>query len=57
MSTLLQYPHVTLDADGSARIDATRYKVIHCTLHDWASSSPPGKESALAARPTISSSC
>ncbi len=29
MSALLQYPHVTLDADGNARIEGTRYKVIH----------------------------
>jgi uncharacterized protein (DUF433 family) len=29
MSTLLQYPHLMLDDDGNARIDGTRYKVIH----------------------------
>lgn len=29
MSTLLQYPHLSLDADGNARIEGTRYKVIH----------------------------
>ncbi len=29
MSTLLQYPHLSLDADGNARIAGTRYKVIH----------------------------
>ena len=29
MNTLVQYPHLTFDADGNARIDRTRYKVIH----------------------------
>jgi uncharacterized protein (DUF433 family) len=29
VSTLLQYPHLMLDDDGNARIDGTRYKVIH----------------------------
>src|ERR1700758_2991490 len=29
MSTLLQYPPLMLDDDGNARIDGTRYKVIH----------------------------
>jgi uncharacterized protein (DUF433 family) len=29
MSALVQYPHLSLDADGVARIDGTRYKVIH----------------------------
>jgi uncharacterized protein (DUF433 family) len=29
MSTDLQYPHLMLDADGNARVDGTRYKVIH----------------------------
>ena len=29
MSTLLQYPYLMLDDDGNARIDGTRYKVIH----------------------------
>ena len=28
-STLLQYPHLKLDADGKVRIDGTRYKVVH----------------------------
>jgi uncharacterized protein (DUF433 family) len=29
MSTILPYPHLSFDADGTARIDGTRYKVIH----------------------------
>ena len=29
MSTLVQYPHLSIDADGTARVDRTRYKVIH----------------------------
>lgn len=29
MSTLVQYPHLSLDAGGTARINGTRYKVIH----------------------------
>ena len=29
MSTVLQYPHLSFDADGTVRIDRTRYKVIH----------------------------
>jgi uncharacterized protein (DUF433 family) len=29
MSTAIQYPHVTIDTDGTARIGQTRYKVIH----------------------------
>jgi uncharacterized protein (DUF433 family) len=29
MSTVLQYPHVSIDADGAVRIDGTRYKVLH----------------------------
>lgn len=29
MSTLLQYPHLSLDPDGTARVDGTRYKVLH----------------------------
>jgi uncharacterized protein (DUF433 family) len=29
MSTILQYPHLKFDADGTARIVRTRYKVIH----------------------------
>lgn len=29
MSTALQYPHLSFDRDGTARVDGTRYKVIH----------------------------
>lgn len=29
MSTRARYPHLTIDADGTARVDQTRYKVIH----------------------------
>jgi uncharacterized protein (DUF433 family) len=29
MSTIITYPHLTIDPDGSARIEQTRYKVIH----------------------------
>src|SRR4051794_26601768 len=29
MSTIVKYPHLIIDADGTARIDGTRYKVTH----------------------------
>jgi uncharacterized protein (DUF433 family) len=29
MSTIANYPHISMDADGRARIAQTRYKVIH----------------------------
>src|SRR5437016_11325108 len=29
MSTATQYPHLNIDDDGTARIERTRYKVIH----------------------------
>jgi uncharacterized protein (DUF433 family) len=29
MSTLVRYPHLSFDADGTARLEGTRYKVIH----------------------------
>jgi uncharacterized protein (DUF433 family) len=29
MSTILHYPHLSVDADGTARIEGTRYKVTH----------------------------
>jgi uncharacterized protein (DUF433 family) len=29
MSTVIQYPHLTLDDDGAARIERMRYRVIH----------------------------
>ncbi|MFO0890013.1 MAG: DUF433 domain-containing protein [Isosphaeraceae bacterium] len=39
MSTALQYPHLLIDAEGNARIDGTRYKVIHLASehyhHGW----------------------
>src|SRR5438105_4137163 len=39
MSTQAHYPHLTIDADGVARIAATRYKVIHLAAehyqHGW----------------------
>ena len=39
MSTQAHYPHLTIDADGAARIGTTRYKVIHLAAehyqHGW----------------------
>ena len=29
MTTTLRYPHLAIDTDGTARIERTRYKVIH----------------------------
>jgi uncharacterized protein (DUF433 family) len=29
MGTAIQYPHLSIDDDGTARIEGTRYKVIH----------------------------
>jgi uncharacterized protein (DUF433 family) len=29
MATEVRYPHLTIDTDGTARIERTRYKVIH----------------------------
>lgn len=29
MSTTIQYPHLSFDENGEARVDRTRYKVIH----------------------------
>jgi uncharacterized protein (DUF433 family) len=29
MSTSVHYPHLSFDVDGTARVDQTRYKVIH----------------------------
>jgi uncharacterized protein (DUF433 family) len=29
MSAAVQYPHITFDADGTARVGLTRYKVLH----------------------------
>jgi uncharacterized protein (DUF433 family) len=39
MSTAAQYPHISIDANGVARIDKTRYKVLHLAAehfqHGW----------------------
>lgn len=35
MSTAIQYPHLTIDDDGTARIEATRYKVIHLAAEHY----------------------
>jgi uncharacterized protein (DUF433 family) len=39
MSTAADYPHIMLDASGTARIDDTRYKVEHLAAehyhHGW----------------------
>lgn len=39
MSTAAHYPHIVLDASGTARIDQTRYKVQHLAAehyhHGW----------------------
>ena len=39
MSTAADYPHIVVDAAGAARIDHTRYKVIHLAAehfhHGW----------------------
>ena len=39
MSTSTEYPHLTLDAEGTARIGSTRFKVIHLAAehyqHGW----------------------
>jgi len=29
MGTAIPYPHLTIDDDGTARIERTRYKVLH----------------------------
>jgi uncharacterized protein (DUF433 family) len=29
MSSATRYPHLSIDADGTARIEETRYKVLH----------------------------
>lgn len=29
MNTIVRYPHLSLDEAGEARVDGTRYKVIH----------------------------
>ena len=35
MSTATQYPHLTFDTDGTARIGTTRYKVIHLAAEHY----------------------
>lgn len=39
MSTAAQYPHIVVDASGTARIEQTRYKVLHLAAehyhHGW----------------------
>ena len=35
MSSIATYPHVTVDADGTARIGATRYKVLHLAAEQY----------------------
>jgi uncharacterized protein (DUF433 family) len=39
MSTAADYPHIVVDAGGTARIDKTRYKVLHLAAehfhHGW----------------------
>jgi len=39
MSTAARYPHILVDASGTARIDQTRYKVAHLAAehyhHGW----------------------
>jgi uncharacterized protein (DUF433 family) len=39
MNTAIQYPHLSLDADGQARIGNSRYKVLHLAgehfHHGW----------------------
>jgi uncharacterized protein (DUF433 family) len=29
MGMIVTYPHLSIDADGTARVDGTRYKVLH----------------------------
>ena len=35
MSTTIQYPHLTIDDDGTARIERTRYKVLHLAAEHY----------------------
>ena len=35
MSSVANYPHISIDADGNARIDGTRYKVIHLAAEHY----------------------
>lgn len=36
MSTIIQYPHLAIDPDGTARIGRTRYKVLHLAAEHYA---------------------
>jgi uncharacterized protein (DUF433 family) len=35
MSSIVNYPHLTVDADGAARIGATRYKIVHLAAEHY----------------------
>jgi uncharacterized protein (DUF433 family) len=35
MSTAAQYPHILIDASGTARIDQSRYKVLHLAAEHY----------------------
>ena len=35
MSTQMQYPHLTIGADGIAHIGQTRYKVVHLAAEHY----------------------
>ncbi|MBC8117179.1 MAG: DUF433 domain-containing protein [Candidatus Saccharimonas sp.] len=35
MTTATTYPHLTFDAEGTARIGATRYKVLHLAAEHY----------------------
>ena len=35
MSSLTNYPHISIDTDGKARIDASRYKVYHLAAEHY----------------------
>ncbi len=39
MGTEMKYPHLTIEVDGTARVESTRYKVIHLAAehyhHGW----------------------
>lgn len=35
MSSVTNYPHIAVDIDGTARIDGTRYKVLHLAAEHY----------------------
>lgn len=35
MASIVQYPHILLDDDGTARIGRTRYKVLHLAAEHY----------------------